>query len=208
MVLNEGFRFGSRLTSGVLLSIQLGFFVFFFRDPPRVPDQEGGIPSPADGYVADIITAWDRVTVFFEMHIKNVHVQRAPLAGRVTKVERIKGKHHKVYFFKNKHQITRDSKPIKKNSRAIIELETPTPGASESNRKMRITQISGKFARRCKPYVEPGDYVAKGSRVGIILFGSLVKFEIEGTDLRPLVQVGDRVKAGETIILTHDRRPE
>ena len=92
---------------------------------------------------------------------------------------------------------------MKKNSRAIIEMETQLSNTSSDLTKMRITQISGLLARRCKPYVKVGQEVARGSRVGVIIFGSLVKFEIEDEALSPTIQIGQKVKAGKTVILRH-----
>lgn len=193
----EDIRVGSRIASTTGFCVLVVFFTFFFRDPEREPVSEGFL-APADGYVAGVYRSVGRTTIFIEMHVTNVHVQRAPLEGRVTKVERVKGKHHKVYFLKKR--LSGESKAVRKNSRAIIEIQGNNPNHLGETPVVRITQISGILARRCKPYVRVGDQIARGDRVGIILFGSLVKLDVEGANFEPSVKVGDKVKAGVSVI--------
>ncbi|MHA1732885.1 MAG: phosphatidylserine decarboxylase [Promethearchaeota archaeon] len=197
---SDGFRTTFRIYWTGNLIFFAGFALFFFRDPRRKPLAPHGVLSPADGIVADIIRGTDSTIVYIEMHVRHVHVQRAPLGGRVTKVERIRGKHQKIYArFRKKEYSPEIPELITKNSRAIIELESEEVKVDGRAVRVYVTQISGKFARRCKPYVREGDIVQRGERVGVILFGSMVRFEIDGRH-ESRVRLGEKVKAGETVI--------
>lgn len=154
-----------------VLLIQL-LFLLFFRDPRRVIDN--GIVSPADGVVVE---TGSRISMF--MNLWNVHVNRAPLTGTVTAMEHTPGRHAPAF---REHG---------DNERLQITLST-------DHGTMTVVQIAGLVARRIVPYVNVGDTLEKGQRIGIIRFGSKVTVELPDA-AAPVVSEGDRVRAGETI---------
>ena len=152
------------------------FMVFFHRDPDRIPLGDGML-SPADGKV--VLAASDRVAVF--MAPSNVHVNRAPLDGYVRHIEYRKGTHLPAFLSR-----------ACSNQQNRMHLET-------DDGEMELRQITGTLVRKIVCYVEPGDRVARGERIGMIRFGSRVEVSIpEGYRLK--VDRGDKVRAGETVI--------
>jgi len=147
--------------AGVL--IFLGLFVFyFFRDPEReIPAEPGAVVSPADGHVVAIVeealdgAAGRRISIF--LSIWDVHVQRAPLAGRIASVVYRPGRFHAAFFA---HAST-------ENEQNIIAIDTPQG-------RVVFKQIAGLIARRVLCWKREGESVALGERVGMIRFGSRV----------------------------------
>jgi phosphatidylserine decarboxylase len=167
--------------------------LYFLRDPERPLSPGSNLTSPADGYVVGINESDEKVSILIELHVTCVHVQRTPLPGKVTKVEQMQGEYKRVYFIRKK--LAGESDAIEKNSRTIIEMQTP-----EGSRAC-IELIAGALARRCIPYVKPGDQLVAGQRVGMILFGSLVRFDLYGIGYVPAVEIGDHVFGNKSIIL-------
>jgi phosphatidylserine decarboxylase len=165
----------------------------FFRDPDRVtPLRDGLVVSGADGVVCDVKDAvpppelglgaapLPRVAVF--MNVFDVHVNRAPLGGRVTKIAYTAGK------FLNADL----DKASEDNERNGVVFEGPYG-------RVGAVQIAGLVARRIVCFVREGEVLAPGQRFGLIRFGSRVDHYLPaGT--RPLVGVGQRTIAGETVI--------
>ena len=167
-----------------------------FRDPDRVPDSSyikgKTILSPADGELCGLEEENGNIALYVEMHYYNVHVARAHLPGRVTKISRGKGKHYLVYFIhKNLHP---DTKSIRKNARVIIDLE------DVDGKSFQFFLICGAFFRRAQPYVKVGDNITEGQRVGVIAFGSTVKITLPGKNYRMIAKFGDKLKGGKTIL--------
>jgi phosphatidylserine decarboxylase len=162
-------------------SIPLGvaflFSLVFFRDPYR--ERGTGVVSPADGRVLAADPPAGRLVVF--MGVLNVHVNRAPLGGRVTSVVHTPGGHAPAY-----------AERASSNERVETVLDTPLG-------PLRITQVAGVFARRIVPYVRRGDGVRKGQRIGMIRFGSRVELVLP-PGVRITARVGDKVRAGETTV--------
>jgi phosphatidylserine decarboxylase len=175
----------------------------FFRDPERVvPQDDQAILSPADGMVAMIaqvpppaeLTGDDgsrsrglspdpvtRVSIF--LSVFDVHINRAPIGGTISRVVYVPGK------FMNADL----DKASDENERQHVLVERP------DGVMIGFTQIAGLVARRIVSFVKPGDMVAAGQRVGLIRFGSRVDVYLPaGTDARVLK--GQRVIAGETIL--------
>ncbi len=175
-----------------------------FRDPDRIPDSnyiEGKtILSPADGELCGLEEEENgNIAIYVEMHYYNVHVARAHIPGRVTKITRGKGKHYLVYFIKkNLHP---DTKAIRKNARVIIDLED-----SDGN-SFQYFLICGAFFRRAKPYVKVGDEVFEGQRVGVIAFGSTVKITLPGKNYRMVAKFGEKLKGGKTVLCERSDEP-
>jgi len=156
-----------------------GFTLWFFRDPERTPP-ESGILAPADGKVSVIREEDEGLRVGVFMNVWHVHVNRAPLGGEVTHTEHSPGAHRPAF-----------SKDSDRNERFRIDFDDHA-----------VILIAGAFARRISPYVEPGDRIERGERLGHIAFGSRVDAvlptSVDRTDLQ--IDTGDRVRAGETVI--------
>ena len=167
-----------------------------FRDPDRIPDSNyikgKTILSPADGELCGLEEENGNIAIYIEMHYYNVHVARAHLPGRVTKISRGKGKHYLVYFInKNLHP---DTKAIQKNARVIIDLE------DADGNLFKYFLICGAFFRRAQPYVKVGDEITEGQRIGVIAFGSTVKITFPGKKYRMIAKFGDKLKGGKTVL--------
>jgi phosphatidylserine decarboxylase len=152
----------------------------FFRDPERQPG--AGIVAPADGVVQSI-DAWPdgRTRVATFMNPLNVHVNRAPLAGRVARVEHVGGGFVPAF-----------DKESDRNERVVWHFETEMGD-------LEVVQIAGALARRIVPYVGEGAKVEKGERIGIIRLGSRVDVYLP-PGVAPAVKVGDKTVAGETTL--------
>jgi phosphatidylserine decarboxylase len=167
---------------------------YFFRDPKRaVPSNKGVLVSPADGVISLIGPAVPpaelglgpapllRVSVF--MSVFNCHVNRAPIAGRITAMEYRPGK------FLNA-SLDKASEDNERNALAI---------QMEDGRQIAVVQIAGLVARRIMWWVKPGDSLRTGERFGLIRFGSRVDVYLpEG--VQPQVALGQTMVAGETVI--------
>ncbi len=172
------------LTAAVLLLLLL-FMLNFFRDPDRdTPAGNDLFICPADGKVirAEMMEAGhQRVDIF--MNVFNVHVNRAPMRGRITHMQYVPGKFVNASF----------DHASEENERNRFEV------ACDNGDRIAFTQISGLVARRIVAYVEVGDQVEAGQRIGMIRFGSRVNCEIPA-DYDLQVSVGDHVTAGRTVI--------
>lgn len=162
----------------------LALFCFnFFRDPDR-PIPDGGVAvSPADGKVVAVVpdsAGANRISIF--LNIFDVHVNRTPIAGKVTCVTYKKGQ----FLVASKEDAS------KANEQNII---TVVGGGS----KVVFTQIAGLIARRIICYKKAGDIVDAGERVGLIKFGSRVDVFL-GPEWEIAVTNGERVSAGSSVI--------
>ena len=168
------------------------FVLYFFRDPKRKTDvQEKAVLTPADGRV---LGAWTlgsvdnplgtkavKISVF--MSLFNVHVNRIPAGGRISKISYRPG----AFFAANL------DKASEKNEQNAVFLET------QDGRKIVCVQIAGLIARRIACWIREGDEVQAGQRFGLIRFGSRLDVYLpEGS--RVVVQPGHKVKAGKTIL--------
>jgi len=173
---------------GLLLSL---FSLWFFRNPERTPPSGAGVVvSPADGRIVYAgesppgryaLVAGKRVSVF--MSPFDVHVNRAPVAGRVASVRYLKGSFHVA-------SVDKASLMNEQNGVAIV-----TPGG----RTVTYVQIAGMLARRIVCDLKEGDAVRQGQRVGMIRFGSRLDLYLPA-EVRLSVASGDRVRAGESVI--------
>ncbi len=162
------------------------FFLWFFRDPERViPAEAGAVVSPADGKVTDVSTAEvngrprTRISIF--LSVFDVHVNRSPIAGTVREVRYQKGKHLNALDPQS----------------AQNEQNVVTVHGDEFN--VIFSQIAGILARRIIFRFQPGDFVERGQRVGLIKFGSRVNVLLPGhAHLR--VALGQRVKGGASVL--------
>jgi phosphatidylserine decarboxylase len=161
-----------------LVAFALGT-LWFLRDPERTPAGDG-VLAPADGRVSVVREERERVRVGVFMNVTDVHVNRAPVDGTVESVEHRPGAHRPAF-----------SKESERNERVDVDCGD-----------YDLSLIAGAFARRIHPYVEAGDELRRGERVGHITFGSradvLLPPAYDPDDLR--VTEGDRVRAGETVL--------
>jgi phosphatidylserine decarboxylase len=169
-----------------------GFFAYFFRDPDRVvPQAPGLVVSPADGKVmvagpADTRWSppgdWQQVTIFLSP--VDVHMNRSPVGGRITRIDYRPGKFLPAY---------KESA----NDNELNEVWIDSDG-----RTIVFRQVVGVLARRIVCRVAPGEEVDRGDRIGLMKFGSRMDVFLP-LDMELLVSVGDRVVGGETV-LAHD----
>jgi phosphatidylserine decarboxylase len=180
-------------------AIPLGLVVWFFRDPPRrVPEGPGLVVSPADGKVAEITRlAHDefiggpavRIGIF--LSIFNVHLNRVPMACRVVALRYSPGE------FLN----ALNPESASRNENISIAIEE----TAATRRRMIVRPIAGAIARRIVCRLRPGDELARGEKFGMIKLGSRTELIMsESDDLRIDVAVGQRVKAGVTVMARYE----
>ena len=172
----------------VLLAV---FFLWFFRDPRRaIPAGEGLVVSPGDGLVtetASITTpqgARQRVSVF--LSVFDVHVNRAPIGGIVSRVHYEKGK------FLN----AMNPASAERNEQSMVTIRGQ---GADAGFDVTFKQIAGLLARRIVCRCRQGEPVARGQRVGLIKFGSRVDVVL-AADAVLRVKVGERVKGGASVL--------
>jgi phosphatidylserine decarboxylase len=184
-----GWLLSSGWLGGVGL-LTLAFFGYFFRDPERsIPADPAVVVAPADGKVVFVDSVREerylnaaarRVAIF--MNLFDVHVNRAPLAGTVAAAE------HRDGCFKAAWR--QDACELNEQLTLVLE---------EGSRHILVVQIAGLLARRIVSYVQPGQRLEKGERLGMICFGSRVDLYLP-RQAEVMVKVGDRVKAGNSIV--------
>jgi phosphatidylserine decarboxylase len=182
-----------RLTSGVWwvpLAALAVFFVFFFRDPERrVVDQAEMVLSPADGRVmvagpaverAAPEGAWQQISIFLSP--MDVHINRMPVSGRVTKVTYRPGRFLAAYR----------PEAASENERSEVWLD-------HGGQSVVVRQIVGFLARRVVCRAKVGDEVRAGDRYGVMKFGSRMDVYLPLTaEIR--VRPGDMVRGGESVL--------
>lgn len=169
-----------------------GWCAYFFRDPKRVtPVGDALVISPADGRVSFIGAAvpprelglsddpMTRISVF--MSVFDVHVNRAPVGGRIARAA------YKAGAFLNADL----DKASEDNERNGLIIET------DDGRKVGVVQIAGLVARRIVSFKKEGERVEIGERFGLIRFGSRLDVYLPD-GAQPLVAEGQRAIAGET----------
>lgn len=190
-----GFWIGGAAASALLMIlglVMLAFTVWFFRDPARTPPEgaSGLVLAPADGKVIEIVEEDEplylkgpgrRISIFLSP--LNVHVNRMPVAGDVEYVN----------YYSGEYLVAWHPKASEKNERSEVGVRHP------SGVRVLFKQIAGAVARRIVCYAEPGQTYGAGDRYGIVKFGSRMDV-ILPPDIPVIVQVGDRVTAGETLL--------
>jgi len=202
-MVREGYYFGLPPLVGGLLAIAmgtrtgivvggvfvfLGLFVFyFFRNPERViPVEPGVIVSPGDGRVVVVRDEayagrpGKRISVF--LAVWNVHVNRSPAAGTITRLEYKPGKFMAAWA-----------------ETASLENEQNVFTLASEHGELVFKQIAGSVARRVVAWKKQGDTVARGERVGLVRFGSRVDVWMP-ENAEVLVKVGENVKGGSSIL--------
>jgi len=166
----------------------LALFVFsFFRDPERViPSEPGALVSPGDGRVVVVTDEEDagrpgkRISIF--LAVWNVHVNRSPAAGTITKLEYRPGKFLAAM-----------------RERASLENEQNVFTLSTDAGELVFKQIAGWIARRVVSWKKQGDKVVRGERIGLVRFGSRVDVWVP-KEAEILVKLGQNVKGGASVL--------
>src|SRR3984957_3957356 len=199
-MVKEGYYFGLPLlvlggaayfaqwTIASIVLVCLAIFVFsFFRDPERViPAEPGAIVSPGDGRVVVVTDEEDagrpgkRISIF--LAVWNVHVNRSPAAGVITRMEYRPGKFLAAM-----------------RERASMENEQNVFTLSTDAGEMVFKQIAGLIARRVVSWKKEGERVARGERIGLVRFGSRVDVWVP-KDAEILVKLGENVKGGSSVL--------
>lgn len=174
--------------------VLLGLVVYFFRDPHREPPGDpAAIVSPADGVIAEVteLDHYDfidgpavRIGIF--LSIFNVHINRAPRAGRVVAM------HYKPGEFLN---ALNPESAIRNEFMWIGFEEEGQPGM-----RYAVRQISGLLARRIVCALRPGQPVRRGEKFGMIKLGSRTELILPRDAVRVEAAVGDVVRAGSTVL--------
>lgn len=159
------------------------FMAFFFRDPRRTISAENGIVvSPADGRVTRVEENENGKFVSIFLSPVDVHINRAPIAGKIAKVDYVSGK--KMPATSNNASLVNERNSL------TIEGERIT---------VVCTQIAGIVARRIVCWKKSGDALALGEKFGLIKFSSRTDLQMPA-NVELLVKIDDRVKGGESII--------
>jgi len=175
--------------------VVLGLFVIsFFRDPHRlIPPDADAIVSPADGKVVDVTEVVHKgvaeepiVRIGIFLSVFNVHVNRAPLPGRVLKL-----KYQQGQFLDARSP---DASLQNEN------LEVVFAEASAPYRRFAVRQVAGAIARRIVCELRPDQNVERGQRYGMIKFGSRTELFLPKSAVALEVQIGQKVKGGSTIL--------
>jgi phosphatidylserine decarboxylase len=179
--------------SGVagVLTISALAVLAFFRDPERCPpDGEGLIVAPADGKVVSVTKvnqgqlmkkADSRVSIFLSP--LDVHINRSPIGGKVDDVKHTRGRFIAAYK-------DEASERNEQNSLRLLD---------DQAREVEVVQVAGVVARRIICRARKSDFLSRGARFGLIMFGSRTDLYLPAST-RIEVLEGQRVKGGETII--------
>ncbi len=178
--------------TGLALAVGLiaGFVCWFFRNPVReVPQGPGLIVSPADGRVVKIVevapsdeqhSGARQISIF--MNVFDVHVNRAPIAGTLERLEYRRGRFKAAY----------EDQASRVNEQNIITIR-------DQDTIVLMKQIAGLIARRVVCWKSLGDRLERGDVIGLIRFGSRVDLVVP-IETRILVREGDRVRGGSSVI--------
>ena len=167
------------------------FVLYFFRDPDRIaPDENDVLVSPADGKIILVEKVFDerfvqehvyKISIF--MNVFNVHVNRMPCPGTVTKIVYSPGK----FYSANTERAALN------NEYCGVIMNT------KSDQRLAVVQVAGLIARRIVCWTEKGDILKRGERFGLIRFGSRVDLYLP-LNFQVEVSVGQKVTAGETVM--------
>lgn len=176
-----------------ILVLITGWVVYFFRDPPRVtPLKPGLVVSAADGRISSIekvrppaelgMGDEERLRISTFLSVFDVHINRAPVSGRIVRSTYIPGAFLNAAL----------DKASEENERRAIVIEMNGGG------EVGVVQIAGLVARRIVTFLGQGDTVVAGERFGLIRFGSRVDIYLP-PGKGALVSVGQRAIGGETV---------
>jgi phosphatidylserine decarboxylase len=177
----------------ILVIVALGI-AYFFRDPDRVtPQREGLIIAPADGRISSVeavrppvelgLGPEQRVRISTFLSVLDVHITRAPAAGRIERSIYVPGAFLNAAL----------DKASEENERRALIIQRP------DGTQIAVVQIAGLIARRIVAFVHEGDSVGAGERIGLIRFGSRVDVYLP-PGKTALIAVGQLAIGGETVL--------
>jgi len=173
-----------------LLAALMAVLLYFFRDPDRVPPAgEGIFVAPADGRVVEVertveprFLGGEALKIGTFMSLADVHVNRAPAEGQVALVQHVSGRFLQAFR----------PEAAEVNEHNLVGLEGRYG-------RVLVKQVAGILARRIVCWTRPGRALRTGERLGLIKFGSRVDLYLP-PGAEPVVHVGDRVRAGTTVV--------
>ena len=173
------------LKGRLLLGVSLACLLFF-RDPSRTLEQEPDtVYAPADGTVVDVDTVTDdwldgrealRISTFLALY--DVHVNRSPVAGHIAAASETPGGFYPAFLGR-----------ARANYRKRLAID-------DGPRRVVLVQFAGMLARRISSWAWVGDRVEPGQRIALIHLGSRADVLVPASEATPLVEVGQRVRAG------------
>jgi phosphatidylserine decarboxylase len=176
---------------GIVPVLLAAFFLWFFRDPRRViPVGAGLIVSPGDGKVTEtaLIETPEgprrRISIF--LSVFDVHVNRSPIAGVLSRVS----------YHKGQYLNAMNPASAERNEQNVV---TVRGSGADSGMEVTFKQIAGLLARRIVFHPREGNAVERGQRVGLIKFGSRVDVVLPAEAVLR-VKVGERVRGGASIL--------
>jgi len=168
---------------GVILLVFALFCVFFFRDPKiKITQGENIILSPCNGTVMEVIESENEKIIRVFLSIFSVHLQRSPVAGKVTGVEHKDGKFLMAW----------DPRAHVLNEQNIFTIQA-------DDGIYTVRQVAGFLARRCVSWVKQSDVLNAGDKIGMIKFSSQVDLHLP-VHAAVNVKNGDKVRAGITVV--------
>lgn len=205
-------RFQWKRTAWVFFTmgvIAAGYMLFFFRDPQRItPSDPAVIVAGADGVVMSIkelkeseYLKTDVVRISIFLSLFDVHVNRAPIDGKITFLK----------YFPGKRYFTFQEKSSEFNQHNSILIEgVPASGDAIGDQVPRtrclVNQIVGPVARRVVYWLKLDQIVQKGDRIGMMKFGSRLDMLLPKADVDVVAKPGDRVQAGVTVVATMKKK--
>ncbi|HPA78567.1 MAG TPA: phosphatidylserine decarboxylase [Kiritimatiellia bacterium] len=167
------------------------FMIYFHRDPQRIPPQEEGIIlAGADGVIRRVEELHEpdylqgpAVRISIYLNPFDVHVNRSPLGGRVTRLAYTPGK----------HMLTIMNAASEVNEHSSIFIENPRICCL-------VRQIVGPIVRRVVYWLKEGQEIAPGQTIGMMRFGSRLDIYLPSSRVKVIVKKGDRVSAGLTVV--------
>lgn len=176
---------------GVVGTVLCVYMLYFFRDPERVsPADESAIVAGAEGKIMGIVevdepkylkTRAVRISIF--LSLIDVHVNRSPLSGRVESAEYFAGARY--FTFQEK------SSELNQHSSIVIRGDKVD---------CLVNQVVGPVARRVVFWLEPGQVLRKGDRIGMMKFGSRLDMYLPADKVDVTVRKGQKVRVGETVV--------
>lgn len=183
---------------GALVLLCAAFSIYFFRDPQRTPPAgENLVLSPCDGRVIQIENEIEpefiqgkalKISIF--MSVFNIHVNYVPFAGTVDYMRYHRGKYFRA-----------------DNPKASTHNVNILTGLLTDRGKVAFKQATGMVARRLVNYLRMGDHVKTGQKFGIIKFGSRMEVFLP-LNAHAAVKLGDKTRAGESIIARFEKQPQ
>ena len=201
-------RLRCKRTSWVFFALGLilaGYMLYFFRDPPRTsPADPAAIVAGADGVVMsvkeireDTYLKTDAVRISIFLSLFDVHVNRAPIAGKIAFLGYFPGA--RFFTFEEK------SSEFNQHNSILIEglpASGGALGAQGPQTRCLVNQIVGPVARRVVYWLKLDQAVQKGDRIGMMKFGSRLDMIFPKADVDVIVKPGERVQAGVTVVAT------